>query len=193
MELGFAVAGGALEHGGDFVVLEAFDVVEDEDHAVAGRQRGDGALEGDAVDGAGELEVAAAEVALWRVVFGGVDGLFEGDEIEAFFAEMHQDQIYRKAMQPGGESGLSAEAADLAEEMEEGLLGHVLGFGDVAEHAEAEGVDAAFVEGVELGERLGVSVLGGFDCFCFAGDGRVALEDAGSRRCFGSFVGLGRP
>ncbi len=37
VELGFAVAGGAFEHGGDFVMLEAFDVVEDEDHAVAGR------------------------------------------------------------------------------------------------------------------------------------------------------------
>ena len=178
MELGFAVAGGALEHGGDLIVLEAFDVVEDEDHAVAGRERGDGALEGDAVDGAGELEVAAAEVALGRVFFGGVDGLFERDEVEALFAEMHEDEIYRKAMEPGGEGGLAAEAADLAEEMEEGFLGHVFGFGDVAEHAEAEGVDAAFVERVELGERLGVSVFGGFDGFGFAGDGRIAFEEA---------------
>ena len=194
MELGFAVAGGAFEHGGDLVVLEAFDVVEDEDHAVAGRQRGDGALEGDAVDGAGELEVAAAEVALGRVLFGWVDGLFEGDEVEALLAQMHQDEIYRKSMKPCGEGGLAAEAADLAEEVEEGLLGHVFGFGDVAEHAEAEGVDAAFVEGVELGECLGVAVFGCFDRFCFAGDWRVAFEEPrelglGLR----SFVGLGRP
>ncbi len=39
VELGLAVAGGAFEHGGDLVVLEAFDVVEDEDHAVAGRKQ----------------------------------------------------------------------------------------------------------------------------------------------------------
>ena len=181
MELGLAVAGGAFEHGGDLVVLETFDVVEDKDHAVAGRERGYGAFEGDAVDRAGELDVAAAEVTLGGVFFRGVDGLFEGDEVEAFFAEMHQHQIYRKSMEPGGEGGFAAEAADLAEEMEEGLLGHVFGFGDVAEHAEAEGVDAAFVEGVELGKRFGVSVLCALDCFCFSGDGRIALEDAGSR------------
>ena len=131
-------------------MLEAFDVVQDEDHAIAGRKRADGALECDAVDGAGELEVAAAEVALGRVLFRGVDGLFEGDEVEALFTEMHQHQIYRKAMKPGGKSGFSAEAADLAEEVEEGFLGHVFGFGDVTEHAEAEGVDTAFVKCVEL-------------------------------------------
>jgi len=69
--------------------------------------------------------------------------------------------------------------------MEEGLLGHVFGFGDVAEHAEAEGVDAAFVEGVELGECLGISALGCFDCFCFAGDWRVSLVYAGSGSVLG--------
>ena len=37
VQLGLAVAGGAVEHGGDFIMLEAFDVVEDKDHAVAGR------------------------------------------------------------------------------------------------------------------------------------------------------------
>ena len=80
-------------------------------------------------------------------------------------------------MQPGGEGGLAAEAADLAEEVQEGLLGHVFGFGDVAEHAQAEGVDAAFVEGVELGECLGVAVLGGLDGFGLPGDGRISLEE----------------
>jgi hypothetical protein len=158
-------------------VLEAFDVVEDEDHAVARGEGGDGALEGYAVDGAGELRIAAAEVALGRVLFGWVDGLFEGDEVEALLAEVHEHEVYREAMEPGGEGGLAAEAADLAEEMEEGLLGHVLGFGDVAEHAEAEGVDAPLVEGVELGERLRISGLGALDRFGFAGDGRVSFKE----------------
>ena len=193
VQLGFAVSGGAFEHGSDFVVLEAFDVVENENHAISGRQQGDGALEGNAIDRTGELEVAAAEVALWRVFFGGVDGLLEGDEVEALFAEMHEDQVYRESMKPRGKCGLSAEAADLAEEMEESLLGHVFGFGDVAEHAEAEGVDAAFVEGVELGECLGVAIFSCFDRFGFAGDGWVALKERRERVCSGSFVGLGGP
>ncbi len=87
VKLRFAVSGGTLEHGGDLVVLEAFDVVEDEDHAIAGGEGADGALEGDAVDGAGELRVARAEVALRRVFLGGVDGLFEGDEVAGPFCE----------------------------------------------------------------------------------------------------------
>ena len=122
-------------------------------------------------------EVAAAEVALGRVFLGGVDGLFERDEVEALLAQVHEDQVDGEAMQPGGEGGLAAEAADLAEEMEEGLLGHVFGFRDVAEHAQAERVDAALVQGVELGEGFGIAVLGGFDGFGFAGDGRIALEE----------------
>ena len=37
VQLGLAVSGGAVEHGGDLIMLEAFDVVQDKDHAVAGR------------------------------------------------------------------------------------------------------------------------------------------------------------
>jgi len=92
-----------------------------------------------------------------------------------------------EAMEPSGEGGLAAETADLAEEVEEGVLGHVLGLGDVAEHAEAEGVDAAFVEGVELGKCLCVSVLGGLDRFGFADDRRISLEKTLERLWFLSF------
>jgi hypothetical protein len=148
VELRFAVASGALEHGGDLVVLVAFYVVEDKDHAVSRRKRGYGALESNSVDGAGELWVAAAEVALGRVFLRRVDGLFERDEVKALFAEMHKDEVYGEAVEPGREGRFAAEAADLAEEMEECLLSHVLGFRDVAEHAEAKGVNAALVEGV---------------------------------------------
>ncbi len=103
--------------------------------------------------------------------------------LQALFAKVHENEVDGEAVQPGGEGGLSAEAADLAEEMEKGFLGHVFGFGDVAEHAQAEGVDAAFVEGVELGKGFGVAILCAFDGFGFAGDGRIPLEKRGSRFC----------
>ena len=135
VELRFAVSGGALEHGGDFVVLEALHVVEDEDHAISRGEGGDGALEGDAIDRAGELGVARSEVALWRVLFGWIDGFFQRDQVEAFFAKVHEDEVDGESMEPGGEGGLAAEGADLAEEMEKGFLRHVFGLGDVSEHA----------------------------------------------------------
>src|SRR5579871_323634 len=128
VELRFAVAGGALEHSCNFIMFETFDVVKDKDHAVAGRKRCDGALKGDAVYGACQLRVATAEIAFWGVVFGGVDGLFEGDQIQALFAKVHEDKIDRKAMEPSGEGRFAAEAADFAEEVEEGFLSHVFGF-----------------------------------------------------------------
>jgi hypothetical protein len=181
VELRFAVAGGALEHCGNFIMLEALYVVKNKNHAIAGRKRGYGAFEGDAVDGTGELRVATAEVALWGVIFGGIDGLFEGDEVQALFAKVHEDEVDCEAMEPGGEGGFAPEAADLAEEVEEGLLGHVFGFRDVAEHAEAKGVDAAFVEGIEARKGLGVSCFCGVDRFGFAGDWRISLEKAWSR------------
>jgi hypothetical protein len=181
VELGFTVTGRTFEHGGNLIMLETFDVVKDEDHAVAGGKQGDGALERDAVDRTREHGVAGAEVALGRVFFGGVDGLFERDELEALFAEVHEDEVDGEAVEPGGESGLAAEAAEFAEEVEEGFLGHIFGFGDVAEHAEAEGVDAAFMQGVELGESIGVAVFGAFDGLGFAGNGSIPLEEAGVR------------
>jgi hypothetical protein len=73
---------------------------------------------------------------------------------------MHENQVYCEAMEPGGESRFTTEAADLSEEMEEGLLSHVFRLGDVAEHAKAEGVDAAFMKSVELGECFGISGFG---------------------------------
>ena len=176
VELGFAVAGGALEHGGDLVVLVAFDVVEDEDHAIAGGQGGDGALEGDAVDGAGEVEIAGAEVALGSVLVGGIDGVLEGDELEALFAELHEDEVNRKAVKPGGEGRLAAEAIDFAEEMKKGLLGHVLGLGYVAEHAQAEGVNAALMKRIKLGKCIRIAVLSALDGISFAGDRWVSFE-----------------
>ncbi len=181
VELGFAVTGGALKHGGNLIMLEAFDVVKDEDHAVARGKQSYGAFEGDAVDGAGEGLIVGAEVAPGSVVLGGADGLFEGDELEALLAQMHEDEVDGEAVQPGGEGALAAEAAELAEEMQEGVLGHVLGLGDVAEHAEAEGVDAAFVESVELCEGVGVAISGALDGISFASDGSVPLEEAGVR------------
>src|SRR5690348_18146203 len=56
-------------------------------------------------------------------------------------------------------------------------------FGDVAEHAQAEGVDTAFVQSVEARERLRVAVLRALDRFRLTGDGRVSLKQTGTGFC----------
>ena len=162
-------------------MLETFDVVKDKDHAVAGGQGGDGTFQRHAVDRAGQHGVAAAEVAFWRVFLGWADGLFERDQVQTLLAQVHQDEIDRQAVQPGGEGALAAEAADLTEQVEEGLLGHVFRLGDIAEHAQTEGVDAALVQGIKLRKRLGIAQFGRFDCFGLPCDGRISFEQAGVR------------
>jgi hypothetical protein len=176
MELRLGVAGGALEHGGDLVVLEAFDVMQHEDHAVAGRKRGDGAFQRDAVDRTGEVRVAGAEVALGSVVFAGVDGLFERDELQALFAQVHEHEVDRQAVQPGGERALAAEAAQLAVQVQEGFLRHVFGFRNIAEHAQAERIYAPLVQGIEFGESVGIARFGALDRFGLSGNGWVAFK-----------------
>src|SRR5215469_13433275 len=63
VQLGFAVADGAIQHGGDFVMLVAFDVVEHEYEPVTGGQVRDGALQRETVDGTGQRQVGGAKAA----------------------------------------------------------------------------------------------------------------------------------
>ena len=80
------------------------------------------------------------------------------------FAKAHQDYVCGEAMEPGREGGFAAERVNFAEELEEGFLCEVLGFEGIAEHAEAEAVDAARVLAIERFESGGVAALGAENC-----------------------------
>ena len=79
------------------------------------------------------------------------------------FAEAHEDDVCGEAMKPGGEGGFAAEGMNFSEELEEGFLGEVFGFEGVADHAEAEAVDAARVLAIESFESGSVALLGAAD------------------------------
>ncbi len=55
---------------------------------------------------------------------------------------MHEHLVNRQAMQPGGESRVAAETADLAKQMDEHLLREVLPRRDVLGPAQTQAVDA---------------------------------------------------
>ena len=78
--------------------------------------------------------------------------------------EMHQDDIDGEPMEPGREAGLSAEGVDLAEQLQEGILGQVFGFGGIAHHAQTERIYAAAVQFIEAFERGCVTLLRESDC-----------------------------
>lgn len=171
MQLGFAVADGAVEHGSDFVVLVAFDIVENEDETVARRKVGDGALEGEAVNGTRQGEVGRPEAPAWSFFRSWLHGFVQGYQGEAFFTEVHEHHVDGKTVEPGGERGIAAEGSDLAVKLEEGFLGQILRLCHVAHHAEAEGVDAAFVESINLGKGIVVAGLGASKHIRIPGEG----------------------
>src|SRR5205085_8156954 len=131
----------------DLLVLVAFDVVEDEGGAVAGRQLPQGLVERHAVNEWHPLEAArraAVREDLRRRILKGV--------LPARLApaETHQDLVDREAVKPGGELRLAAETSDLAVQEDEDVLRDVFGLGDVLRHAQAEAVDEPVVEAVNL-------------------------------------------
>src|SRR5690242_9048621 len=102
-------------------MLVPFDVVQDEDAAVAGRELADGVLQGNPVDDGHAFLVFGPP----NDLHGGL-ALF-GREFRAALAaaKVHQDLIDGHAVQPGGEGGIAAKAPDLVEELDESFLREV--------------------------------------------------------------------
>ena len=170
-------------------MLVAFDIVKQEDEPVSGREVGDGLFERKAVDGTGESEVGGTKAASWAFFGGGFHGLVERDQLQALAAELHEDDIDGEAVEPGGKGGVAAEGGDFAVELEEGFLGEIFGLGAVADHAQAEGIDAALMEGEELGKGGMVAGLRtcehGIGLCVGTGGGRQNIPVPGQTRCRG--------
>ena len=73
---------------------------------------------------------------------------------------MHQHHVDRQAMQPGGKGRIAAKGRDLAVQLKKSLLCQVFRFGNIADHAQTQGIDAPFVKRVEMSKRVVVSGLG---------------------------------
>jgi hypothetical protein len=61
--LGLRGAAGALKHGGNFGVIEALNVVENKYDPITWRQSGNGAINGQTVDGPGLYQITSAKAA----------------------------------------------------------------------------------------------------------------------------------
>ena len=103
---------------------------------------------------AGKNLVLGAVLLLWSIFFAGVQSLVEGDLREYFFAQVHENDVDRETMQPGGKRGVAAKGCDFAIELEKGVLGKILGLLNISGHAETEGVDTPFMQAVQSFEAL---------------------------------------
>ena len=141
-------------------MLESLDIVKDKDESVAGWKAGDGTLQGEPVNRAGEEGVRGAETAPRAIIGRRVHGLIERNQVEALAPQLHENDIDRQPVQPRRKGRVAAEGGDFAVQLQEGFLHKVFSFGHIAHHAQAEGVNASFVQGIKQGESLMVSGLG---------------------------------
>src|SRR5215467_8978064 len=71
-------------------------------------------------------------------------------------------------MQPGCEPGVSAECSNLAKQLKEHLLGHILGISWVPEHSQTNAVHMPAVRPVEVFEGRCIAILGTLNGFLYS-------------------------
>ena len=131
-----------------------FNIVKGKDRAVAGRQLGDRFIQRYAIHYRHRIRVLGAFNYLYRR-FAVVGRLLH---LDAAFAEVHQDLIDGKTMQPSGKSRLTTKASNLAKELDEDFLSEVLRLRDIAGHSQTERVNPAIMPLVKLLEGRHVTL-----------------------------------
>ena len=137
-------------------MLEALNVMQYKNILIAVWKLGNGLFQGDAVNDRHAVRVRRALDGL----LGHLARLGSFFVLDAPTAEVHEDLIDRQAMEPGRECRIAAEAADLAEKLDENLLGKVFSLGLAAGHAERKAIGPAMVALVDHLERGQVAVGG---------------------------------
>jgi CBS domain-containing protein len=153
VQLGLRGAGGDTGHLGNLLVLEPFDIVEDEDPAGPVRQPGNGLVE---IRRRGSLGACLG------------DGIEQVEILRRFMAtppapapESPHHLVDRDPVEPGGEGALPAVAAELLPRSHEDVLGQFLGQHSVAREPETEGVHPPNVRVIQHPEGGRISGLGG--------------------------------
>src|SRR5208282_5700366 len=172
VQLRFAVADRAVEHSCDLIMLVALYVVQDKDQPIASRKIGDCALERKSIDRSGQRQIRGTEATTWTVIVGGFHCFVQGHKWQSLLAQVHEHNIDREAVQPCGKSRVSSKCCDLSMQLKERLLRQIFSFSCIAHHAQAEGVNAPFVDGIELGKGEVVSSLSTCKCIGVWGVGR---------------------
>jgi len=134
------------EDRSDFPVLVAVDVVKDQGRAEAFRQSTNGSLKQDAIGQTFEALIGRSGLGRRAaVLFSSIGDLVQGDFVEAFLAEAHQDGVASDAVEPSRKRGVALKVAQATKDSEKGFLGEVLRERRITNHAKAQGIDAVRV------------------------------------------------
>src|SRR4029079_3358310 len=100
------------------------------------------------IKGAGQYIVLGSVILLGRLLFALVF-IVKRNYLQALLAKLHQHNVDRHAMQPGGESRLASQRPYLTTQLEKSFLGALFSFRRVCGHAQTQGVDASLMKVIE--------------------------------------------
>src|SRR3984893_10799490 len=138
----------------------SINVVQNEHLFVPIGQLIDSSLQIDSVNQATQPEVRPTHLQKWFGVF-----LFWfGCLVERYFGilllpKSHKHDVDGQSVQPSGKARVTAKSLNLAERLQECLLGQVFSFGWVVHHTQAEMVYSPTVQLMKVPERSGVALL----------------------------------
>ncbi len=153
MQLRLGSPNRATEHSRNLFMFMSFDIMKNENCAIAGRQLRDGFIERDTINNRHCVRVLCAfddlhgRLAVFR-------GLFH---THAAFAKVHQNLIDGETVQPRRKGRLAAKASYFSKELDEDLLRQVFGLRDALRHSQAEGINATVMTLVKLLEGLHIA------------------------------------
>ena len=96
------------------------------------------------------------------VVFTSICEFVEGNFVEAFLAEAHQDGVASDAIEPSRKSGVALKIAEAAKDREESFLSQIFGKRGIPNHAKTEGIDTVTVQAIETFKRGGIALASEF-------------------------------
>ena len=160
VQLRFRISDRAAHYVRDFVVLVTLYVVEHKNRPIAGRQFPDGALKIDAIHGTAQPQVGSANVSSRPPgVFIRLGCFLERSNRQRLLAQAHQHNVDGHAMKPGRKRRFAPEGGHLAKKLKKSFLHQIFRIGGIADHPQAESVDATAMEFVEELKSSRITIL----------------------------------
>jgi hypothetical protein len=138
VKLRLGIAACAFEDACYFRMVEALNIVKEKDAAIPWRHCSQGPIDGEAVDDSSLRQIANSKTAsrafLWNVFHQQV----ERDNGERVLAQVHQNSVDGKSMEPRRKSRVAAKQRDSTVDLVVCFLGEIFSECEVSNHAHAD-------------------------------------------------------
>lgn len=138
-------------------MFKALYIVQDKDCPISRWEFGDRFVEGDSINVPWLFGHRLDHV----LHFADLTFLSRPLQLDTLLAKVHQNVVDGKSVQPGSEGRLATKASNFSKELDEDLLGEILGFSCIGDHSQAQAVDPTLVALVQNFEGYHIAGGGG--------------------------------